>query len=383
VTISEPAALDGRMLAEWLRHLDEERAQVIELFDRSEALRAALEDIDVETLDVTWVAEETEESDLVLRHVRGGRTDLLRGLVVPAGLGLTGKVPDSMRPGWVNDYFKAVTITHTFDREIRAEGLKRLLAVPIAREGSIFGVLAVGCRAVGTFGSRAIDHARSAADRTALAVAMAERVRLDREIAIHEERRRMAAELHDGVGALLFAIGSGVAGLAEQSAGDPELEARLRRLQAQASEASAALRDSLRTLRASPAALELGVTLRADCAAFCERTGIAAELVILEEPRALPTSRSDVLVGAVREALLNVEKHSQARAVVVTVASRVVAGRDTLVVAVTDDGVGLPAQHRFGLGLTSTQEAVARIGGALRLTTDASGGTSWRVQIPC
>ena len=222
---------------------------------------------------------------------------------------------------------------------------------------------------------------RVLAAHPALAVAVAERARLAREVAVHEERNRLAAELHDSVGALLFAIGSGVAGLDDAVGADPELRSRLARLQEQASEASAALRDSLRTLRASPATLALSVVLRADCSAFSDRTGLPAELVMLDDdPPALPPSRTEVVVAAVREALLNVEKHAHAAAVVVCVASRPDGG---LIVTVTDDGVGLPPDHRAGIGLATTTEALARLGGALRVLPDQQGGTVWRLELPC
>jgi signal transduction histidine kinase len=89
------------------------------------------------------------------------------------------------------------------------------------------------------------------------------------------------------------------------------------------------------------------------------------------------------LIGAVREALLNVEKHAKATAVVITVSKGIVMGRNAITVAVTDDGDGLSAGHTPGLGLTHTAEAIGRLGGTLRVSSDPSGGTLWRVAIPC
>ena len=356
-------------------------AEIVGLLDRRAAVRAALEVLRAEG-DVAWVAEPGEETgpDLTIAQLTGDRTGLLRGLTVSRGLGLTGKVHGTGTPAWVDDYFGSAEITHTFDRLIDLEGVQRLLAVPVRREGRLLGVLAVGARSAGSFGGRAAERAEAVADEVALAVAVAEQARLAREVAVHEERSRIAADLHDSVGALLFAIGSGVAGLSETLGADPELAARLERLQRQAGEASAALRDSLRTLRASPAALELSVDLQADCSAFRERTGVAAELVVLDDPPALPPSRTQVVLGAVREALLNVEKHAAASAVVVTVVGRAGGG---LVVAVTDDGVGLPAGYAPGIGLTTSTDAVRRLGGSLRVAADPSGGTTWRLELPC
>ncbi|ODU07465.1 MAG: histidine kinase [Pseudonocardia sp. SCN 72-86] len=366
-----------------------EHADLVELLDRRAALRAAL-DLLVADGDVAWIAEPRpagadDAGGLVLGQVRGDRTGLLRGLTVPTGLGLTGKVHDSGAPSWVDDYFGATDITHTFDRHIEAESVRRLLAVPVRRNGRVLGVLAVGAREDGAFGDRAVARAREVADEAALAVAVAERARLAREVAVHEERRRLAAELHDSVGALLFAIGSGVAGLAEATStapfADPELAGRLDQLRSQAAEASSALRDSLRTLRASPAALALSVALRGDCTAFTDRTGIPAELVVLDDdPAELSPARTQVLVAAVREALLNVEKHADATAVVVTAGRRRGGG---IVVAVTDDGTGLAPDHTPGLGLSHTAEAVGRLGGAVHVAADPDGGTTWRIELPC
>lgn len=366
-----------------LRAVERGRADLVAFLDRGEALRAALALL-TDGNDVAWVAEPDEDGGLVLRQVLGDRTGMLRGLHVPGGSGLTGKVGGAARPAWVDDYLASSDITHTFDRHIHAEGVERLLAVPVVRDRHVLGVLAVGVRDRGTFSDRAVDRANAVADELALAVAVSDRARLAREVAVHEERRRIATELHDGVGALLFAIGSGAAGIAEAAAGDPDLTARVELLRRHAADASAALRASLRTLHASPSALALSVVLREDCAAFTDRTGVPAELVILDDdPPALPPARTRVLVAAVREALLNVEKHARACAVVVSVSRRVRDGRVALVVAVTDDGVGLGERHTAGMGLTATTEAVGRLGGTLRVGSDPYGGTMWRVELPC
>ncbi|MEU3984005.1 histidine kinase [Streptomyces sp. NPDC026672] len=329
---------------------------------------------------VVWAARPGATEELSIEQLVGDRTGVLRALRVPPRAGLTGKVHWSSRAEWVDDYFASADITHTFDRHIAAEGVRGLLAVPLVRNGESLGVLAVGPRREGVFGDREVERASAVAAQTALALSIAERARLTREIAVHEERQRLAADLHDSVGALLFAIGSGMAALADAASADPELSAPLNRLRSQAADATTALRESLRTLRSSPAALALGVAMQADCGAFADRTGIPAELVILDdEPPELPTSRSEVLLTAVREALLNVEKHARASAVTVCVRR---SGR-LLTVAVHDDGTGLAPDHEPGLGLSKTAEALGRLGGTVRVVSDPDGGTMWRAQVPC
>lgn len=379
MTKPDRRVLDDDMPDEPLHELRVQYAELVSALDRGEALRRALTVLSGGS-DVAWTARPSAAGALTLEQVVGDRTGLLRSLLVPPGAGLTGKVHWHGRPEWVDDYFGSSSITHTFDPHIAGEGIRRLLAVPLVWEGRSLGVLAIGPREDGTFGDRAVERAMAVAADAALAVSVAERARLAREIAVHDERRRIAADLHDSVGALLFAIGSGVARLADSAQTDPALRAALDHLQGQAADASTALRESLRTLRSSPGALTLGVALRADCAAFSDRTGLPAELVILDDdPPDLAPSRSETLLAAVREALLNVEKHANAGAATVSVRRR----GAVLTVAVHDDGVGLGRNHEPGLGLTKTTEALGRLGGSLRLTSDPDGGTVWRAQLPC
>ncbi|WP_238413112.1 GAF domain-containing sensor histidine kinase [Saccharothrix deserti] len=367
------------MRAHPLLPLGEQHADLLAALDRGEALRRALALL-ADSSEVAWTARPDATGVLTLEQVIGDRTGVLRALRVPPDTGLTGKVYRAGRVEWVDDYFGSQEITHEFDRHIAAEEVRRVLAVPLLRDGESLGVIALGPRDDGTFGDRDVERVLAIAAQAALAVSVAERARLSREIAVHEERQRLAVELHDSVGALLFAIGSGVADLAESARTDPELRARLDRLQGQAADATTALRESLRTLRSSPAALALGVALRADCAAFSDRTGLPAELVILDgDPPELPPSRSEALLTAVREALLNVEKHARAGAVTVSVQR----SATWLSIAVHDDGVGLRPDHAPGLGLTSTAEALARLGGSVRVVSDPDGGTIWRARLPC
>ncbi|MET7479125.1 GAF domain-containing protein [Streptomyces sp. NPDC005648] len=362
-----------------LLQLSEQYAELLVALDRGEALRRALTLL-TDDAQVAWAARPGAGEELSIEQVVGQRTGILRALRVPPGTGLTGKVHRSGRAEWVDDYFGSARITHTFDQHMATEGVLRLLAVPLVRDGESLGVLAVGPRHDGAFGDREVERASHVATQAALALSIAERARLTREIAVHEERQRLAAELHDSVGALLFAIGSGMANLAESASTDPELRARLDRLQRQAADATSALRESLRMLHSSPAALALGVALRTDCAAFSDRSGVPAELVVLDEvPAELPPSRSQALLAAVREALLNVEKHARASAVTVSVGR---SGR-LLTVAVHDDGVGLGPDHEPGLGLTKSAEALGRLGGVVRVVSDPDGGTIWRARLPC
>jgi signal transduction histidine kinase len=201
------------------------------------------------------------------------------------------------------------------------------------------------------------------------------------EVAVHEERQRLAEQLHDTVGAMLFTIGAGVRRLGVDLSDDPDLLARLKVIERQTVEATAMFRESLQALHAPPDSLALAVSVRADARCFEERTGVPTRLVVADDLPALPASRASVLVAVVREALLNVEKHARAGAVLVNV-FRTHGG---VSVAVQDDGVGLPAdwEARAGLGFAAATGRLGRVGGRIRIDGNGDGGVTVRAWIPC
>jgi len=254
-----------------------------------------------------------------------------------------------------------------------------MVAVPIMHEGRVFGVLYGANRTPTMFGDQTIAAMESAASRAAAAAIVAERARHASEVAVHEERRRIALELHDTVGAMLFTIGAGIRRLGEALPADGDARAKLATIEQQAFDAAATLRGSLRALSAPPEEVALGVTLRSDCLAFKERTGVPARLITVTALPPLECARVRALAGANREALLNVEKHARADSVVVTVFT----ARGRVAVTVSDDGVGLPhSAVRPGLGLAAATERLARLGGELTIGPNDDGGVTVQASVP-
>lgn len=213
----------------------------------------------------------------------------------------------------------------------------------------------------------------------ALALELSRRAEDMAAIAIEEERNRIALVLHDSVGSLLFAIGAAAGDLSSEADPGP-LQARLTFIHQQATMAAAALREALRTLSETPVELALGVSLRGDCSAFEVRTGIRAGFVVLGDLPDLDPSRTAALLGATREALLNVEKHARASSVVVSLLRT-----DTGVMSVVaDDGVGIPVEGERGegLGLRGSANRLAQVGGGLAVVANEDGGTTVKAWVP-
>jgi len=381
-----------------LEQIEREYAAVIALLDRSAALRHAAALVPPEVnLDVGFAAERIDDLDtLSVCAVSGNRTDALQELVIPAGMGLSGKVASLRHPIAVADYLREPGITHDFDPQWRAEGLRAAVAVPISRGHWFYGVLCGASREPGEIPDRTIDAMMRLARQTGLAIEVADHAREMADLAVHEERRHLALTIHDSVGAILFSIGAATRDLETERECEPALRARLKYIEQQVAKASAQLRQALRSLNEVPQEVALGVALRAECRALEERTGMKAGCVVLGDLPALEEGREKVLLQAAREALHNAEKHARARSVVVSL--HAVDGGVSLVVA--DDGVGLSppkaegqadedglvaeqGQASTGLGLEATADRLGRVGGQLTVSTNEDGGCTMRAWMPC
>jgi signal transduction histidine kinase len=368
-------------LADALEQLDEGYVQLLTLLDQRSAFKAIVAVLpDAVGFDAAFVGELQEDGTLALAMPTRFRTSALAGLIVPEGIGLGGKVLLTRKPEWVTNYTVAENLRAPFVREASIEGLKAMMAVPIAVGDRIFGVLYGSNRCEATYGDKEIASLADHATRAARAAVVAERVRRSAEVAVHEERTRIGLQLHDTVGAMLFTIGAGMQKLTDAVQGNQELKAQVELLQRQTVEASAVLRDSMRAYEAAPEVIALPIALRADCRAFEDRTGTRARVVVLDEMPMVPVSRARALTDTVREALLNVEKHARASSVLVAVFF----DGEAVTAVVADDGRGLrdPKNTRPGLGLAANRDRLGRLGGTLTVENNEDGGVTLRARVP-
>ncbi|MEC3979778.1 GAF domain-containing sensor histidine kinase [Amycolatopsis sp. H20-H5] len=331
-----------------------------------------------------FVAELTGPGHAVVRWMSGARTDSLQDLEVPTGQGIGGRVLALGRPVRVNDYISSPAITHQFDAQVRGEGLAAMIAVPIiSRTGGRTETVAIAYAAMrepAEFGDDAIRAMEDIANQTGTALRLATVAESNKATAVSIERQRMQSALHDSVGALLFSIGVQVRNLHEDISDNPVLESRLLRLEGDVSAASSALRESLLALSESSPERALPVELAEHCRSFQARCGVPARFVQLAPVPPLDAERTTLLVNAVREGLLNVEKHASALSVVVSL----VPSNGGIQVVVADDGTGRVAETTpgTGMGLRALAERAARLGGRVSLVRDEDDGCTLRAWVP-
>jgi signal transduction histidine kinase len=302
-------------------------------------------------------------------------------LVIPAGRGLGGKVAVLRHAIAVSDYQTAAEITHDFDLQVAEQAMRAMACAPITYGHQLKGVLYAAERLPGDFSREALQGLGALARQAGLALGIADQARDMAAVAVHDERRRMAMALHDSLGATLFSIGAAVHSLRRRDDLDLEVNDRLAYIEEQAAIASATVRRALLALDTPPAEVRLGVALQADCRAFEERTGIEAHAWMLGPGTELSAAHTRELLRITREALLNIEKHSKARSVAVSVAET----NGGITVVIADDGVGLSSRKvgSGGLGLRESADRLSRLGGNLNISDGPDGGCVVKAWIPC
>ncbi len=201
------------------------------------------------------------------------------------------------------------------------------------------------------------------------------------------EREHVAGELHDHITQLLCAILLRSKTLFEKlSPDDKAAKKEARKLLEMVGDAANEVERISRHLRPSVLdLLGLSAVLHTDCTEFQTRTGIPLELRGGQLTERLPADAELAFYRILQEALKNVEHHAHARQVTVHLTQE----GAFVELAIHDDGVGFdPAEHAFkskvarGYGLLSMSERAAGVGGALRVRSAPSQGTTIRAQIP-
>jgi two-component system, NarL family, sensor histidine kinase UhpB len=200
------------------------------------------------------------------------------------------------------------------------------------------------------------------------------------EQSLEEERRLIAHELHDEFGQSVTAIRSLALAIATSSA-EPDSVSAARLVSGEA----ARLYDALHGLipRLAPPALDqlgLGAALESLVRDWQQRRASPQLTLRHELPADLGTSAALAAYRVVQEGLVNALRHAQATHVDIEVSSTA----ESMTVAVTDDGVGLPTPWaRPGhFGLRGLAERVGHLGGDFEVGNVAPRGARLSVRIP-
>jgi two-component system sensor histidine kinase UhpB len=204
--------------------------------------------------------------------------------------------------------------------------------------------------------------------------------------AVEEERRRIAVDIHDHLGAALISVRLEASGLAARAKaiGDADMEQEARRIGRTADAIYGTTRNIVKSLRPEiidtlglSGAIEELVRHVDQIHPACHFTFSAAEdLPDLRGKQAMPAYR------VAQEAMNNIVKHSGATQASVKLSLE--PDPQHLRLVITDNGRGFDtrAQNTEGIGLIGMRERVAAVGGDLTIFSTPGQGTRLRVTLP-
>lgn len=200
------------------------------------------------------------------------------------------------------------------------------------------------------------------------------------------ERQSLARELHDEIGQVLTAVRinlQSIQSLRHQDQSLPQVDESIIIVD----EALGRIRDLSLELR--PSLLDdlgLASALRWYVDRYGQRTGIVAEVLCgFEERGRLPRELETECFRIAQEALTNIVRHAQAKRVCVQVDG----GLDTLVLTITDDGIGFDSESLLRTGSTATTlglrgmiERAKAMNGQIEINSSPGNGTQVRAGFP-
>lgn len=262
------------------------------------------------------------------------------------------------------------------------KGLMSLLVVPLKADTKLIGVLNILDKP-GEITPEDLRIIDLFADQAAIII---EHVRLQHQaeqLAVLEERQRLARELHDSVTQALYSVTlyADAARMTYSAKMWAALERNLQEVGKMAREAMYDMRLLVFELR--PFILETAgwvAALRARVVAVEGRSGLKTE-VHVDGERRLSVVIEQELYRIAQESLNNVVKHAEAKEVHINIKYE----DDHVSLEVIDDGRGFDirtANQSGGVGLLGIQERVKQLGGSIEIESAPGNGTHLTVRIP-
>ena len=255
------------------------------------------------------------------------------------------------------------------------------LGVPITHRGAVLGNLFLAGRRGGRFTAEDRRVVEALARYAGVAIANADVYGSAQELAVAEERARVARELHDAASQRLFSLVY-EARAAAMRARDPADAEAFTRLEQRAGETLHELRGLVFALR--PKSLErdgLAVTLLDHVEALRHTHGLDIS-VEADADLGLALDDEQELLRIAQEALQNAVKHGRGAAVRVIVRRQ----RGAVVLTVRDEGPGfdpaaLPRTVRSH-GMTTMRQRARALGSELSVQSAPGQGTVVSVRVP-
>jgi ligand-binding sensor domain-containing protein/signal transduction histidine kinase len=323
-------------------------------------------------------AWDESKNKVVPRVSHGFKPETLKVMEYAQGEGIVGQVFSTGKPVVVTD-FVPEDFRSDVRAAIRAEGIKSFVHLPIAVDHKVVAVFNIGFTRPDFIPEDTVRVFSALVNRAAISIANMELFEQTKDLAVMEERNRLARDLHDSAKQKAFAA------LAQLGTARGILNGHGNGVTLHLNEAENLVTDVIQELtflvqEIYPFALQekgLVTTLREHIFEWENRNDTTVQLITREERR-LPLEVEQALYRITQEALANVARHSHAQRVDLSL----VYNSDSVQLSVSDDGCGFDTNMKHGMGLRSIRERVGSIRGTVQIQSAPGHGTRLLVQVP-
>jgi signal transduction histidine kinase len=357
-------------------------AEVSQSLDLKEILDNALDEV-LEVMDMERGQAfrlDRERNGLVLMAQRGFPPEALPGATcLPLEATLAGQAVREGQP-----VLRDLILDPPGDlRDLDGNPRPRLvISVPLIAQGQTVGAINLSTQVRRTTTAEELSLLAAIGHQIGVAVENARLFEQAQELAVVQERNRLAGDLHDSVTQALYGVTlCAEAAARELDRGGVETAADyLGAIHGTTLEALREMRVLIFELR--PPTLKrngLAGALQARLEAVEERLGVETVLEV-EEEGSLPAEVEAGLYRVGQEALNNALKHAQAKHVKVWLRQT----EGAVELEIVDDGIGfdvVEVQGQGGFGLRGMEERVARLGGTLVVQSRPGCGTTVRAKV--
>lgn len=324
-------------------------------------------------------AWDEKQTKVVPRVSHGFSRQTLKVLEFEKGEGIVGKVLETGKPAIVRQ------IEHDdFRPDVReallSEGIRSFVHLPIIVDHRLVGVFNVAFTRPNLIGDDTMRLFSALTHRASISIANMELFEQTKDLAVMEERNRLARDLHDSAKQKAFAA------LAQLGTARGILNGHDKSVSLHLGEAENLVSDVIQELtflvqEIYPIALQekgLATVMREHIFEWENRNDIMVQFITRYD-RQLQPDAEQALYRVTQETLANIARHSRAHRVDMSL----VHNEGAVQLSVADDGCGFDvSQKSHGMGLRSIRERISSIHGTVQIQSAPGHGTRVLVQVP-
>jgi len=320
-----------------------------------------------------------DKKKILPRISRGFQPETLYALNFENGEGLVGQAMVSGEPVIVSD-LKISTLRGDQQTVIRNEGIQSYAHFPIMVDGRVVAIFNVAYTRPNALNDDSVRLFTALSNRASLAIANMELFEQTKDLAVMEERNRLARDLHDSAKQKAFAA------LAQLGTANGIIRTKPEEVIPHLSEAETLVYEVIQELtfliqEIYPIALQekgLPTMLREYVFEWENRNDAVIKLTVQNE-RSLPLDVEQAVYRFIQEALANVSRHSKAKQVDISL----VYNPESLQVIIADDGHGFDMNQKAkGMGFRSMRDRISSIRGTVQIQSAPGQGTRLTAQLP-